>query len=331
MENNLISIVPFYKCNLNCSFCYNSKVKNDTNILDFNKIIDYVREEIDNIDTNEIIIKMYGGEIFADFVSSDYYNSLSNFLLDIKDYTNKKIKFVFITNLIHNDYKRWIQLFNKLENVELSVSFDLIGRFTDKTFDTFSNNWNIYEKYIKDIMVTMTKSNIIEFMNNKNNKISFLDEKLKNEKICLNFIDYVSNKEDDNEIVSNELRLDFYKFLYKKYRKCNVLEQLLQIANGDSVSGKLCSEKRSIMPDGKVYSSCTLTSLIDNYNDYDNKKKLIKIIMNNKLNCYQCEYFKQCPSTCPMSASKMSKNSECYIKQMIDYIKEDINENSNIN
>lgn len=328
-ENNVITIVPFYKCNLNCSFCYNTKVKKDETLLDFNKIIKYVKSEMDSINSDEIIIKMYGGELFADFVSSEYYNKLYNFLLDIKQYSSKPVKFSFITNLIHDRYERWIELFNNLGNVELSVSFDLVGRFNEVIFKTFKNNWEVYERYIKDIMITMTKLNILEFMN-RNSLINFLNQKLQNEKICLNFIDYVSNKDNDEDIVSNELRFEFYKFLYNNYRKCNVLEQLIMIANGSKTSGKLCSERKSIMPDGNIHSSCTLVSLINNYNEYDEKKKKIKLLMNTKLNCFKCEYFKQCPASCPMSISKMNISEDCYIKQMIQYIKEQ-NENSNIN
>ena len=95
--------------------------------------------------------------------------------------------------------------------------------------------------------------------------IDFLNDKLKNPNICLNFIDYVSSEDKDDEVVSEDLRYDFYRFLYDNYRKCNVLEQLIMMANGERISGKLCSEKTGIMPDGKYYNICTLSSINNLY------------------------------------------------------------------
>lgn len=337
MENNVIIIVPFYKCNLNCTFCYNKNVKYIEYMLDFEKIFPIVCNEMDKID-DEVIIKIYGGEIFADFIDDEYYNKLKTFLIKLKQYKTK-VKFVFITNLVHNKVNRWKELLSILNNVNLSVSFDLVGRFTKETFDIFKHNWNEYEEYIKDIMITMTKSNILSFLGKstkfEKEMIAFLNEKLKNPYFCLNFTDYVSSEDKDDEVVSEDLRFNFYKFLYKNYRKCNVLEQLMMIANGDRISGKLCSEKLGIMPDGKFYNICTLSSvgnmLGKEIEDYENKKKQIKLLMNVKLGCYKCEYYKSCPSTCPMSIRSIKCSDNCYIKKMIEYIKEDINEDTNIN
>lgn len=337
MENNVITIVPFFKCNLNCIFCYNKGVQYINDILNLNIIRETVYEEMDKID-GEAIIKIYGGEIFADFVTDEYYNELKSFLLDIKKY-KRDVKFTFITNLVHTKVNRWLELISALENVNLSVSFDLNGRFTETSFDIFSKNWSHYEKYIKDIMIVMSKSNILSFMNETHSPfeqkmIDFLSDKLKNQGTCLNFTDYVSNGDGDNEIVSATLRYEFYKFLYNNYRKCNVLEQLIMIANGQSVSGKICFEKSGIMPNGKYYNVCTLSSIANligkHGDDYEEKKKKIKLLMNTKLKCFTCEYYKSCPATCPMSLKSIDCN-ECYIKKMIEYIKEDINENSNIN
>lgn len=338
MENNLITIVPFFRCNLNCTFCYNKNVKYIKDVLNLNNIRKTVYEEMDKID-GEIIVKIYGGEIFADFIDDEYYNELKKFLLDIKNY-KENVKFAFITNLVHIKTDRWIELLSLLNNVNLSVSFDLVGRFNKETFDIFEKNWNQYEKYIKDIMIIMTKSNILSFLNKdhpefEQKMIDFLNDKLKNPNVCLNFIDYVSSEDKDDEVVSEDLRYDFYRFLYDNYRKCNVLEQLIMIANGERISGKLCSEKTGIMPDGKYYNICTLSS-INNLigkkdEEYETKKKQLKLLMNVKMGCLKCEYYTSCPSSCPMSIRSIKCSDNCYIKRMIEFIKEDIDENTNIN
>ena len=94
-----ICIVPFYHCNLKCPFCYNLD-KLDSNIsVDFQAILPKVLDDIEKAPYNLVHLNIYDGEIFDDNLPDSYYKELSNFLLTIKEKSQKEIIFKFTNSI----------------------------------------------------------------------------------------------------------------------------------------------------------------------------------------------------------------------------------------
>ncbi len=330
-----ICIIPFYHCNLKCPFCYNLD-KLDSNLsVDFQEILPKVLDDIEKAPYNLVHLNIYGGEIFDDNLPDSCYDELSNFLLTIKEKSQKEIIFKFTTNLIHKHTKRWLTLFENLgeDCVKITISYDLYGRFKDeKCFDIFKQNVEVYKQYIIIASLTNIKQNIEIFLNEPENPyVDYFKYLYENFKIRIT--DYVPNCINYKSFVPSDVEMfNFGKFLFQNYPKVDYIAKMKKTLAFDLNNEKYnqmrtltsCSKPvlAAYYPEGyKSNNTCLFCLTGYKYTKINKKQAIIK--RNTSLGCLFCKYYRTCYLVCPASFLFMEKKlSTCYLKTLLELIDE---------
>lgn len=125
-----LSIVPTYRCNLNCRFCYLGCRRNDATLLSIKQI----KNILNAYDLR--FVDIYGGEI--SLLSDDYIDEL------MKTLNGKTISLV--SNGIDFLNSKWKEYcFN--DNIKLSFSYDISRHNTEKLIQTLRQLDNTSKKY----------------------------------------------------------------------------------------------------------------------------------------------------------------------------------------
>lgn len=333
-KNNCLEVcvILFDKCNLNCEFCF----EEHTHIISQEEILNIIKSLLDQLDEeitqkpwlNEFVFRIWGGEVFGDFVPDEYFKTYQEILNMIKAWAkinNYKVSFCFSTNLVffHTDrVKQFIE--NNKKDTYIATSYDPIGRFGTKLLeDLWWKNLKIFNPEV--ISITLTKPNIDKYIN------SDILQKLSDYTIYPEY--YIYNKDWEKYAPSGQDVFNFYKYVYEN--NINNIPEIIAIINSyNNPSGRYCYCRNSCsMINGKLVFSCLLRSgtlsMINDYGMtleecYDNKnvtKKQFYIAVDN-LKCFQCKYYSFCRLPC--MASQMHKNSDkiCQLKLFYDWIGE---------
>jgi len=324
-----IEVFLWYKCSLSCDFCkqpHKDTVGMTLKDLDIKKekIIDFIK----NMNTNESIVTILGGEIFDDSVSNELLDYVFQMFIEINQEAKNHSKvahFDVSTNLIFANPYRVRDFFDKLYSkyhiyVKLCVSYDVSGRFRSSNhLDLFFHNQKILEKCIDLSSFVMTKTTVEMIIE------GFMDPYFDYlySKYTMSFSQYNDNEELFGQADRTlSLRPDepeylkAIKILASRYPKIYNIERLGVQARKEKKSFNPCGHsKLVILPDN--------TSRYCIENNSCNNGCLAKQIAEEK-NCLSCEYFNYCQIECFHSVldKRIEKVKPCLQQAIYNYLKE---------
>lgn len=308
-----IVLCLFEHCNLSCAFC----PQDHSNILGasekeiLNKVSTITRYIERNDRSKYFIINTMGGELLQDtWTDKGFLDIYSKLIKQVKQKisSDKTVVFNFVTNLIF-DKTDLVTDFIKKNNIILSVSYDIVGRFNTSSLKIFKKNIDIFKPHIKMISCVLTKQNIEKIVAGD----EYFDYLYNNFEIHFDsLLPSVTRKTNVFMMPAESETFKFYKLCVDKYPKMLNIEPFL---NGKTNNKMSCTKGNSltIMPDGNIPRGCSGAVLLKDSNTKDLKGT--KIIENfiKKYNCFECEFFQRCPFT-------------CFIKQDFKFIEHDMNE-----
>lgn len=308
-----IVLCLFEHCNLSCAFC----PQNHSSILGaseeeiLNKVSTITRYIERNDRSKHFIINTMGGELLQNtWIDKGFLNIYSKLIQQVKQKisSDKTVLFNFVTNLVF-DKTDLIVDFIKKNNIILSVSYDIVGRFNTTALETFKKNIDILKPYIKMISCVLTKQNIEKIIAGD----EYFDYLYKNFEIHFDsLLPSVTRKTNVFMMPAESETFKFYKLCVDKYPKMLNIEPFL---NGKTNNRMSCTKGNSltIMPDGSIPKGCSGAILLKDANTKDlGGTKIIENFMK-KYNCFECEFFQRCPFT-------------CFIKQDFKFIEHDMDE-----
>lgn len=308
-----IVLCLFEHCNLSCAFC----PQNHSSILGasekeiLNKVPTITRYIERNDRSKHFIINTMGGELLQDtWTDKGFLNIYSKLIEQVnqKVSSDKTVIFNFVTNLVFDKTDLIID-FIKKNNIILSVSYDIVGRFNTSALETFKRNIDILKPHIKMISCVLTKQNIEKIIAGD----EYFDYLYNNFEIHFDsLLPSVTRKTNVFMMPAESETFKFYKLCVDKYPKMLNIEPFL---NGKTNNRMGCTKGNSltVMPDGNIPRGCSGAVLLKDANTKDlGGTKIIENFMK-KYNCFECEFFQRCPFT-------------CFIKQDFKFIEHDMNE-----
>jgi len=312
VDHSEIVLILFDHCNLSCAFC--PQEHDDMTGSTEEEIMKKVPLVVDFINNNrrskEFYIHTMGGELFQDYwIEKGYLDIYQKFIDEVieKVDKDKKVIFNFVTNLIFTQTEK---IFNFLEknNLNISSSYDMAGRFNSETLNVFKNNFQIFKDKIKTVNVVLTKQNIQSLMRGDD----FFDHIYQN--CVIDFDSFLpAGKTETNkfQMPSEKNTFEFYKLLVDKYP--NVLN-VASFVGKEKQNKMTCTRgnnftvlKNNFIPEGCSGS----VFLADRKSDEVGSPKIIQNFIE-KYNCFSCEYYQKCSFT-------------CFIKHDFKFIEEDMN------
>jgi hypothetical protein len=333
-----VIISLFTKCNLNCDFCFQSHT-NDIDIEAIKNIPklleDNYPEELKNSELKQVILGFLGGELFSDDIPdsmfSIYEEVCNNVILLIKENLPcVSITLDWLTNGIFTNYTRVIKLLNNItfNNITqlIGLSYDPIGRFRTKDqFEMFINTFKYFHNYKPEISITLTKPNIYEIINNKDNFICNLSKEIS---IYLNY--YISSETNSNwELYqpNDDDLFNFYKWAIdnNKYQ-FDVIDKLVKSIYCEITGDKICVPNKTLTYYNHEFIKDRLSFRFprDRYfgSHVNNINTEIRCMTGiQKRGCLYCEYNNICTEPCwngILVRNYISGN--CYTKRIIDYL-----------
>jgi len=308
-----IVLCLFEHCNLSCVFCPqdHSSILGASEKEILNKVSTITRYIERNDRSKHFIINTMGGELLQDtWIDKGFLDIYSKLIEQVKQKISydKTVVFNFVTNLVF-DKTNLIIDFIKKNNIILSVSYDIIGRFNTPALETFKKNIDILKPYIRMISCVLTKQNIEKIVAGD----EYFDYLYNNFEIHFDsLLPSVTRKTNVFMMPAESETFKFYKLCVDKYPKMLNIEPFL---NGKTNNRMSCTKGNSltIMPDGSIPRGCSGAVLLKDANTKDlGGTKIIENFMK-KYNCFECEFFQRCPFT-------------CFIKQDFKFIEHDMKE-----
>lgn len=323
-----IVIVPFYKCNLSCKFCYNLG-KDQTICIDFDKTFSEIKNLINNSEEDFNLI-LYGGELLADFIGDNFFRKFEKFLLDLNALSSN-LTFKFTSNLIHLKRDRWAKLFHEISKrnkLHLRASFDFFGRFSVKDFEIFKENVTFYKPYLTAFSMVLTKQNIELFY--KDSELRNYFNILYKDNFRFRFVDYVPNSENYQNYLPTLSDLSkFYQFLIEHYPKIDFIKKLENILHSNQYDSEkklaVCQKPvfAAFYPDGTKMTTTCLFVLSSYKYCWNLSKKAAVLKRNQLLKCFACKFYKNCDLGCPASFLFNSDGKEnCPIKTALGILEQ---------
>lgn len=322
-----ISIQLLNTCSNKCSFCIIHNIDLCYYSIDnLNNILLTVFKIFEtDVSTKEFDIILQGGEIFEDNITDKQINEYKQFIKKIYDKSivlNKKINIKLTTNLLYTNISRIENLINEFKNIlniTIGTSFDFVGRFhNENSLNLFIKNIYKLRQYIDPISITLTKQNILAILKPNLNNIYNSFIQLYNDDFRFSFEIYFPDKHTYKiSMPSNELLLDFYKYLIDNF---NNLQPIKNLLNKNSMTHCACNYL--ILPNGKL-TSCKEWIFDKNlWNSPDGS--LDEHIKNflNYYNCLACKYFKRCEMSCfyVFDCKLLNRTNNCIYKEIYEYI-----------
>ena len=313
----------FDHCNMRCAFC--PQDHGSTVGASRDEIMSKVEPIVDWINNNQrstyFKIHIMGGELFQnEWIEKGFLKIYQEFIDEInyRVMLTKKVTFNFVTNLIFTKRYR-IREFLFKNNLKISISYDLKGRFTDIQKEQFKDNIEIFEDVIEMVSLVATKQNIQALLYREDPYFDYLYSKF-----TMDWDSYLPSVKIAEKMMPKESELlAFYKRLVDEYPKCLNVQHFL---NGKYENKMTCTRGNSytILFDNSNPAGCSGSVLLRDGNTKDLGST--KIIENffEKYNCFECEYYKQCPFTCFIRAdySKMEQDIDgCVFKHTFDHVK----------
>jgi hypothetical protein len=353
MEKVTPPIIPFYKepesyeiacmffenCNLKCNFCFESHInkKIDTKYIEnlHTIIYDNFRKEYEKYPSiKTVYLMLWGGEIFFDSLSDEIFNSYYKFVDNINSlfklhFSKLNILFSWLSNGVFNKRKRVLDLVNYSKGI-INLSYDPCNRFKTKTqLNTMLESAKYFKENNvgKKISITLTKSSIQAFINDKSH-LKYFKELGYN--IDLNY--YIANPNWEELLPTDEEIFSFFEWAIKnKLYEIKVLERLFQYFCKDNISKYCDCQYCSQITHGEWSVDCaTCSSLLPResfYGEYtqniteENTNKIKATLGLQKRGCLTCKYYNRCQMFCWIAiVFNKFKPTICPYKRVYEYI-----------
>ena len=327
-----IAISLFSQCNLSCKFCFqqNKSKLNKQLILSslFNGFSNIINEII-LYDIKNININIWGGQLFNDAYSNQYFSFYTLIVEQIKkqfkDYKNIKLNFNFISNGIFKNNKRVLNFLNSI-NGNIGFSYDPCNRYKNlQQLNILKENINLFHDKLIALSLTLTKPNIEYLISNN-------DEIINNNNIDINY--YYPNQHWEQLMPSDKLLYQFFLWGCKnKKTNISIIKNIIQ-SYFNNYNHRGCNCKFSIQYiNGKWTKNCvkrfSALNLQNFYGKYANQltqnnctqvKNTLAIM---KRGCLYCQNYYKCIMLC--FSIQIFKNYEinkqfCPLKQIYNFI-----------
>lgn len=325
-------IIFFEHCNLKCVFCPQ----------DHNSMVGATREEIlaksdtvakfinNSPRSKDYKLHLLGGELFEDLWIEkgflDVYEEFMDLVRSKINIGNKRIYFNYLTNFMFDkkNSDKVMDFCNK-HDVKLSTSYDPRGRFNKGQLEIFLENVETFKDYIRNVSIVTTSQNVQTII--KSNDKSTFDYLYKN--FPIDFDAYMPSpliKADAKLIPKDSELLAFNKYLVDNYPECENMDAFHDPLN--QTGAMMCTRGNSItiQPDGSSPGGCCGVA-------YQRDKKTGETLFETgemvekflkKYNCFECEYYENCPFTCFVKADMPGDHNdmeECVFKETFNYVK----------
>ena len=305
-----INVALFEYCSNNCSFCFQGN-DDRTNL---NPLIIAMKAKlicnlIEEEPNKNLALKIFGGELFENTVKDEHIEAYKTFITTIANKCkelDKTIDILLVTNLLNSKVERIDKLLKEIRdlgiNINLSASFDLMGRFHNQNaLDLFMKNIMHLKKDIKSINMVITKSNIDVLIGRKENKeVSTREafDTLYNEGFSIACDYYNPDLESCHiEMPSDTDLLDFYYYAIDNYPKIMPVNCWVSGRESDLS----CEATIGISSRGKI-RNCRDTSVDcpDLFWSEDNHKdnSAIENSFVKRHNCFTCKNYTRCTMGC---------------------------------
>ena len=338
--NNTIIELSFSlhdRCNLRCGFCFQPHSKN-IDIPYIRNIPTLYEKELEKAlnfsNSNEIHIRVYGGELFSDDIPDEIfkeYVTFTNELLRVvtKVKKNGNVTFFWGTNAIFSKRSR-VEEVLKSHRARLAPSYDAMHRFNVNQKQIWYDNIRYFsnKNLLSSISIMLIKPCIEKYIHGDDyfNKID--------KNIWIDVNQYVPNLNYQEYLPSDDDIYNFYKWCIdtghfnvssvgelfsEKRTPCNPLTEFLFFPN---------------LPDQQEWmylcNMCAPFSKEEYYGEYRkcmcaNCPDAIDTARSHKRGCVYCEYNGNCVKMCtlPYMFSKYKMNDVCPIFQILKYIESD--------
>lgn len=297
-----ITIVLGYKCNLACSYCYESRQENIDININVDKITTFIKEYCRLNKINKVAIEFYGGEPIV------YFKELIDISKNMKEYFKEKYSFTIMTNgTLLTKEKIDIMKNLGLKKIEISIDGNEVVHNNRRPM---INGNNSFKTIVKNIIQLKDEINIVIRINIDKENSAYVDElldvlekyKLK-ESIFIYFTNVIncSNNcsEDDDSI---NLLPDMYVKAFE--RKFNIPFRIYAI-------GPCHLHKKNsfgLKPNGDLVKCLAVDSFIGNINKNFNP---IQKRRDYTEKCKSCALFPICFGGCKYEYS--DENGICPI------------------
>lgn len=287
-----IVLCLFENCNLSCVFCPQDHTTTDHMSEDaiLSKAPATIKWINDNTISDNFYLHIMGGELFQDSLIADgYLNIYQKLINKIRNEVTpgKTVIFRFVTNLTMTKHTKMLKFITD-NNIKISISYDIKGRFSTTDTTIFDDNCEIYHDHIEMCSVVSTKQNIQALIFGD----PMYDYLYTNFKI--NWDSYLpSHGIDDKLIPTSSDILSLNKYLIDHYPKCTSIHMFVDGTTNNKMS---CTRGNSytVLPAGPITEGCSgnvLTTSAKTDGD------VIELFIN-EYDCLTCEYYHKCPFTC---------------------------------
>jgi len=266
-------------------------------------------------------IHIMGGELFQDkWIEEGFLDIYQDFINEIRFRVSltKQIVFNFVTNLVFTN-NELVEMFLENNNLKISISYDLKGRFSLDQKLLFMKNVELFKERIEMVSVVQTKQNIDALLSGKDSFYDYLYENF-----LIDWDSYLPSAEIHEPMMPKESELlAFYKHLVDKYPKTLTVQHFV---SDETMNKMTCTRGNSytVLFDGSNPMGCSGSVLLRDGQTEDLGSGQILENFFEKYQCFQCEYFSRCPFTCFIKADyrKLEHDIEgCVFKHTFDHAK----------
>lgn len=306
-----ISFPLFSACNFSCEFCYvykhGDKLTKEAFENALSAFADAIPARVATDGYEKILVRFYGGEIFADFQQEWVYNEYARLVAGIREASSVLVKAKFISNCSFTKWERAEKLLRETGAV-LNMSYDPVGRY--RTEDSRKTAIRTAQHFMEagllnEITTLLTKPNIEKIMNG--------DDFLKSigSGIRIELGDYMPNPAWEKYMPSTEDLFRIYRWgidnrLYhidlfydlmsrasgyetKIERACQCDDTLIYLPKENRFTSE-CIERNEYMK--RYYGA--YSDMVTEENNFEIKTSL----MMAKESCTYCKYYSSCPMHC---------------------------------
>ena len=343
--NNTIIELSFSlhdRCNLRCGFCFQPHSKN-IDIPYIRNIPTLYEKELEKAlnfsNSNEIHIRVYGGELFSDDIPDEIfkeYVTFTNELLRVvtKVKKNGNVTFFWGTNAIFSKRSR-VEEVLKSHRARLAPSYDAMHRFNVNQKQIWYDNIRYFsdKNLLSSISIMLIKPCIEKYIHGDDyfNKID--------KNIWIDVNQYVPNLNYQEYLPSDDDIYNFYKWCidtghFNVETLFNLLQNRLQKISAtehcfckystmftEDFVTKNCILKYSNISPEEFYPKFIKRPTEENCNDCHRELGL------QKRGCYCCEHYEYCPKMCwsAIIGNMVSISNRCPYARIYEYAFSDEN------
>lgn len=340
-----IAVPLFERCNLHCSFCFEA---HEDNRIDYEKIlampkkiIEQTKKQILACGTNQILLRLWGGELFFDALPDDIFGLYRDFLrlfeMEVeRELPGKKIDVTYLSNGVFTKYGRVDRLLDDT-NGRIAFSYDPEGRFnTVEQKTTWLKTLRHFKDRTRYISITLTKQSIDAYLAGD----EFFDQIPDDISIDINY--YTANPNWKKHMPTDDDIFRFYKWCvdHKRYN-VRVMDNIFRylIPGERDYVERYCDCKQAVQfQDGQAIRDCARRASTLSHNLFyggfekdvteDNVTEVKNVLGLQKRGCLTCEHYEHCTMPCWVAIMFQGyKTVNCPLKRIYTYIKpEDIKE-----